>query len=100
MSIRRWSNTVGVIKSNIKPFGDSWFQLITPIVFDHLIKLKELFLKSIYIRVVSSAEKHNQGRIYFFTGRITFAMLATTVARIMEDNIILTSDVSPLSPCF
>lgn len=97
MSIRRWSNTVGVIKSNIKPFGDSWIQLIAPIVFDHLMKLKELFLN---IWVVSSAEKHNQGRIYFFTGRITFAMLATTVARIMEDNIILTSDVSPLSPCF
>lgn len=68
MSIRRWSNTVGVIKYNIKPFGDSWIQLITPIVFDHLMKLKELFLNP-YIYMGSKQCRKTQSGSHLFLYR-------------------------------
>lgn len=89
MNIRRWSNTVGMIKSTIKPFGPSWIQLITLAVFDHLMIPKDWFHNP--YKGSKHCRKTQSGSHLFLyrTDNICKARYHRT--RIMEDNLILTS---------
>lgn len=95
-NIRTWSNTVGVIPSTIKPFGPCWIQLITPTVFD--LENDSLIHVHIY-KGSKHCRKTQSGShlILYRTDNICNARYHRT--RIMEDNLILPSDVSPWSPC-